>query len=118
MDHSLERIRNDPLCEQDQEQAVETCRSHGGAVASAYHTRRFTLVPRLKKALRVPTPANRGPCTRIRVRPKFEEALKTAREIKAHAPPCRVIFTVYEMGARNGFLASSSADGGIGERTR
>ncbi|WP_037853639.1 hypothetical protein [Streptomyces sp. NRRL S-340] len=37
------------------------CRSRGGAVASAYHTRRFTLEPRLKKALRVPTPADRGP---------------------------------------------------------
>ncbi|MEU5090396.1 recombinase family protein [Streptomyces sp. NPDC021356] len=35
--------------------------------------------------------------TRIRVRPAFEKALKTAREIKAHAPHCRVIFTVYEM---------------------
>ncbi|WP_274910776.1 recombinase family protein [Streptomyces sp. WZ-12] len=44
-----------------------------GAVASAHHTRRFTQVPRLKKALR------------------------TAREIKAHAPHCRVIFPVYEM---------------------
>jgi DNA invertase Pin-like site-specific DNA recombinase len=132
------------------------CRSRGGAVASAYHTRRFTKVPRLKKALRVPTPADRGPgrpwrpgtpppasidpdlpsadirigyarcstlgqeldsqldavskhgiprdkifiekiSTRIRVPPKFEEALKTAREIKAHAPHCRIIFTVYEM---------------------
>ncbi|WP_459249965.1 hypothetical protein [Streptomyces youssoufiensis] len=28
------------------------CRSRGGAFASAYHTRHFTLVPRLKKALR------------------------------------------------------------------
>ncbi|MFJ7063108.1 recombinase family protein [Streptomyces griseobrunneus] len=35
--------------------------------------------------------------TRIKVRPAFEEALKTAREIKAHAPHCRVLFTVYEM---------------------
>jgi DNA invertase Pin-like site-specific DNA recombinase len=35
--------------------------------------------------------------TRIRVRPAFEQALKTAREIKAHAPHCRVIFTVFEM---------------------
>ncbi|MFE2214294.1 recombinase family protein [Streptomyces canus] len=35
--------------------------------------------------------------TRIKVRPQFEEALKTAREIKAHAPHCRVIFTVFEM---------------------
>jgi DNA invertase Pin-like site-specific DNA recombinase len=35
--------------------------------------------------------------TRIKVRPQFEEALKTAREIKAHAPRCRVIFTVFEM---------------------
>ncbi|MFC6134715.1 recombinase family protein [Streptomyces spororaveus] len=35
--------------------------------------------------------------TRVRVRPKFEAALAAAREIKAHAPHCRVIFTVYEM---------------------
>jgi DNA invertase Pin-like site-specific DNA recombinase len=35
--------------------------------------------------------------TRIRVRPKFEAALDTCREIKAHAPHCRVILTVYEM---------------------
>ncbi|MFI1265648.1 MULTISPECIES: recombinase family protein [Streptomyces] len=35
--------------------------------------------------------------TRIRVRPQFEAALACAREIKAHAPHCRVIFTVYEM---------------------
>ncbi|MGW0544965.1 recombinase family protein [Streptomyces griseoincarnatus] len=132
------------------------CRSRGGAVASAYHTRRFTMVPRLKKALRVPTPADRGPgrpwrpgtpppapvdpdlpsadirigyagcstlgqeldsqldalawhgiprdkifsekiSTRVRVRPRFEEALRTAREVKAHALHCRVTFTVYEM---------------------
>jgi resolvase-like protein len=35
--------------------------------------------------------------TRIKVRPQFEEALRTAREVKAHAPHCRVIFTVFEM---------------------
>ncbi|MFD9061122.1 recombinase family protein [Kitasatospora purpeofusca] len=35
--------------------------------------------------------------TRIRVRPQFEDALTLAREIKAHAPHCRVLFTVYEM---------------------
>ncbi|MEU5066663.1 recombinase family protein [Streptomyces virginiae] len=35
--------------------------------------------------------------TRIRVRPAFEKALSAARDIKAHAPHCRVIFTVYEM---------------------
>jgi hypothetical protein len=35
--------------------------------------------------------------TRVRVRLQFEEALDTAREIKAHAPHCRVILTVYEM---------------------
>ncbi|MFI0779417.1 recombinase family protein [Streptomyces sp. NPDC021212] len=35
--------------------------------------------------------------TRVRVRPKFEEALRTAREVKAHAPHCRVIFMMYEM---------------------
>ncbi|MFE3558535.1 recombinase family protein [Streptomyces sp. NPDC059193] len=35
--------------------------------------------------------------TRLRVRPQFEAALAAAREIKAHAPHCRVIFTVYEM---------------------
>ncbi|GAA2124193.1 hypothetical protein GCM10009759_75720 [Kitasatospora saccharophila] len=142
-----------PKCEV---QPGSPCRSRGGAVASAYHTRRFTLVLRLKKALRVPTPADRGPgrpwrpgtpppapadpdlpgadirigyarcstlgqeldsqldalaghgiprdkifsekiSTRVRVRPHFEEALRTAREVKAHAPHCRVIFTVYEM---------------------
>ncbi|MEU8984566.1 recombinase family protein [Streptomyces sp. NPDC048309] len=32
-----------------------------------------------------------------RVRPQFEAALGAAREIKAHAPHCRVIVTVYEM---------------------
>ncbi|MFD9949568.1 recombinase family protein [Nonomuraea sp. NPDC059023] len=35
--------------------------------------------------------------TRIKVRPEFEKALATARQIKAHAPHCRVILTVYEM---------------------
>lgn len=132
------------------------CRSRSGAVASTYHTGRFTKVPRLAKELRVPTPADRGPgqpwrpgtpppapipadtpsadirvgyvrcshltqelqsqldaltahgiarekifaekiSTRVRVRPEFEKALEAARQIKAHAPHCRVIFTVYEM---------------------
>ncbi|MEU1185792.1 recombinase family protein [Streptomyces sp. NPDC005820] len=132
------------------------CRSRSGAVTSAYHTGRFTKVPKLAKELRVPTPASRGPgqswrpgkpvpaavdpslpsadirigyarcshlsqeldsqldalarhgigrdkifsekiSTRIKVRPQFEEALKTAREIKAHAPHCRIILTVFEM---------------------
>ncbi|MFD9467097.1 hypothetical protein [Streptomyces sp. NPDC060027] len=31
------------------------CRSRGGAVAGAYHSGRFTKVPRLAKLLRVPT---------------------------------------------------------------
>ncbi|GAA4584768.1 hypothetical protein GCM10023194_25520 [Planotetraspora phitsanulokensis] len=35
--------------------------------------------------------------TRVRVRPQFEAALAPARQIEAHAPHCRVIFTVYEM---------------------
>ncbi|MEU5539423.1 recombinase family protein [Streptomyces sp. NPDC020362] len=35
--------------------------------------------------------------TRVRVRPQFEAALAAARGIKAHAPHCRVVFTVYEM---------------------
>ncbi len=35
--------------------------------------------------------------TRVRVRPKFEAALEACRQIKAHAPHCRVILTVYEM---------------------
>ncbi|MGH8919779.1 MAG: recombinase family protein, partial [Actinomycetes bacterium] len=35
--------------------------------------------------------------TRLRVRPKFEAALEACRQIKAHAPHCRVILTVYEM---------------------
>jgi DNA invertase Pin-like site-specific DNA recombinase len=35
--------------------------------------------------------------TRVRVRLQFEAALSVARQIKAHAPHCRVILTVYEM---------------------
>ncbi|WP_077490964.1 recombinase family protein [Sinomonas mesophila] len=35
--------------------------------------------------------------TRVRVRPEFENALDACRQIKAHAPHCRVILTVYEM---------------------
>ncbi|MEV5755140.1 recombinase family protein [Actinoallomurus sp. NPDC052308] len=35
--------------------------------------------------------------TRVRVRPEFENALEACRQIKAHAPHCRVILTVYEM---------------------
>lgn len=31
--------------------------------------------------------------TRVRVRPQFEAALALARQIKPHAPHCRVIFT-------------------------
>jgi DNA invertase Pin-like site-specific DNA recombinase len=132
------------------------CRSRSGAVATTYHTGRFTEVPRLAKLLRVPVPADRSPgqpwrpgtpppapipddrpaadirigyarcshltqelrtqldtlaahgipadkvfaekvSTRVRVRPKFEEALDTCRRIKAHALHCRVILTVYEM---------------------
>ncbi|MFB4284311.1 recombinase family protein [Nonomuraea sp. MTCD27] len=35
--------------------------------------------------------------TRVKVPPQFEAALALARQIKAHAPHCRVILTVYEM---------------------
>ncbi|MGW4641627.1 recombinase family protein [Sphaerisporangium sp. NPDC004334] len=35
--------------------------------------------------------------TRVRVRPQFEAALEACRQVKAHAPHCRVILTVYEM---------------------
>ncbi|MBO1269812.1 recombinase family protein [Arthrobacter cavernae] len=35
--------------------------------------------------------------SRVRVRPQFQAALETCRQIKAHAPHCRVILTVYEM---------------------
>ncbi|WP_323806088.1 hypothetical protein [Streptomyces sp. MB09-01] len=38
--------------------------------------------------------------TQVRVRPQFEAALAAAREIKAHAPHCRVILTVYDEAAR------------------
>lgn len=41
------------------------CRSRSGAVASTYHTGRFTKVPRLAKLLRVPTPTDRGPGTPV-----------------------------------------------------
>ncbi|MFF5161437.1 hypothetical protein ACFY3N_35590 [Streptomyces sp. NPDC000348] len=47
-------------CPKCDAQPGSPCRSRGGAVASAYHTRRFTTVPRLKKALRVPTPGRPG----------------------------------------------------------
>lgn len=47
-----------PMCAA---QPGSPCRSRGGAVASAHHTRRFTKVPRLSKVLRVPTPADRRP---------------------------------------------------------
>ncbi|WP_409472539.1 recombinase family protein [Streptomyces sp. HC307] len=48
-------------CPKCDAQPGSPCRSRGGAVASAHHARRFTMVARLKKALRVPTPADRGP---------------------------------------------------------
>jgi len=35
--------------------------------------------------------------TRVRVRPKLQAALEAVRQIKAHAPHCRVILTVCEM---------------------
>ncbi|MFI9081766.1 recombinase family protein [Streptomyces sioyaensis] len=35
--------------------------------------------------------------TRGRIRPRFEAALSAAREIEAHLPHCRVIFTVNEL---------------------
>ncbi|MDQ0789519.1 hypothetical protein [Streptomyces sp. B3I8] len=35
--------------------------------------------------------------TRALVRPAFEEALKTAREVKTYAAHCRVVFTAYVM---------------------
>ncbi|MGW4108333.1 zinc finger domain-containing protein [Streptomyces okerensis] len=48
-------------CPKCDAQPGSPCRSRSGAVASVYPTHRFTMVPRLKKALRVPTPADRGP---------------------------------------------------------
>ncbi|MGX6606588.1 recombinase family protein [Micromonosporaceae bacterium Da 78-11] len=143
-------------CPRCQAQPGSPCRSRSGAVATSYHTGRFTKVRRLSKELRVLTPADRGPgqpwrpgtpppaplpadtpaadirigyarcstltqelqsqldaleahgigrdkifsekiSTRVRLRPQFEAALVLAREIKAHAPHCRVILTVNEM---------------------
>ncbi|MFD3793309.1 hypothetical protein ABZ326_06040 [Streptomyces californicus] len=48
-------------CPNSNAQPGSSLRSRGGAVASAHHTRRVTKVPWLKKALRAPTPAGRGP---------------------------------------------------------
>ncbi|MGH3193347.1 MAG: recombinase family protein [Streptosporangiaceae bacterium] len=48
-------------CPRCQAQPGSPCRSRSGAVAGTYHTGRFTKVPRLSKALRVPAPADRGP---------------------------------------------------------
>ncbi|WP_452750462.1 zinc finger domain-containing protein [Streptomyces celluloflavus] len=44
-----------PTCPKCDARPGSPCRSRGGAVASACHTRRFAMVPRPKKALRVPT---------------------------------------------------------------
>ncbi|WP_433227720.1 recombinase family protein [Actinomadura formosensis] len=48
-----------------------------------------------------PSPARRSSprrsLPRVKVRPQFEKAPAAARQIKAHAPHCRVIVTVYEM---------------------
>lgn len=46
---------------------------------------------------RRPSDSGPAPAGPIRVRPQFEAALAAARQVKAHAPHCRVIFTVYEM---------------------
>jgi hypothetical protein len=51
------------------------------------------MVPRLKKALRVPTPADRGPGRPWRPGTPPPAPI----EVKAHAPHRRVIFTVSEM---------------------
>jgi hypothetical protein len=47
---------------------------------------------------------------RVRVRPKFEAALETCRQIKAHDPHCRVILTVYEMKRRDSAELTALAD--------
>ncbi|GAA2440809.1 hypothetical protein GCM10010191_66060 [Actinomadura vinacea] len=47
--------------------------------------------------------------TRVKVRPQFEAALTLARQIKAHAPHCRVILTVYEMKRRGRDAAELTA---------
>ncbi|WP_327723579.1 recombinase family protein [Streptomyces europaeiscabiei] len=75
---------------------------HGGTSASA--TRCSTLGQELDSQLDALASKNipqdkifaEKISTRVRVRPQFE-ALAAAREIKAHAPHCRVILTVYEM---------------------
>jgi hypothetical protein len=48
-------------CPRCQAQPGSPCRSRSGAVAGTYHTGRFTKIGRLSKALRVATPADRGP---------------------------------------------------------
>lgn len=47
-----------PKCDAQPGSPLPLARRRG---RSTYHTRRFTLVPRLKKTLRVPTPADGGP---------------------------------------------------------
>ncbi|SDS98671.1 zinc finger domain-containing protein [Actinoplanes derwentensis] len=73
------------------------CRSRSGVVATSYHTGRFTKVGRLSTASPRDKIFAEKISTRMRVRPQFEAALAPAREIKAHAPHCRVILTVNEM---------------------
>ncbi|GHE84412.1 hypothetical protein GCM10018785_60520 [Streptomyces longispororuber] len=48
-------------CRTSEVPAGSTCRTRGGKVAPKYHTPRFTLVPQLRAALEVRTPADRGP---------------------------------------------------------
>ncbi|MER6983881.1 hypothetical protein ABT317_44765, partial [Streptomyces carpinensis] len=52
--------------------------------------------------------------TRVRVRPQLEAALALARQIKAHTPHCRVIFTVYEMKRLGRDAAAPDAKGCAG----
>ncbi|MGW3327236.1 recombinase family protein [Streptomyces virginiae] len=74
------------------------------ARTSASGTRGVPASPRnsSRSSTRSPGAASHGTrtlprSTRVRVRPQVETALAGAREIKAHAPHCRVIFTVNEM---------------------
>ncbi|MET7486761.1 recombinase family protein [Streptomyces sp. NPDC005538] len=66
-------------------------------------------MPSLNTATRATRCFSEKISTRVRVRPQFEAALALTRQIKAHVPHCRVIFTVYEMNRLSRDVAELTA---------
>ncbi|MEV6160041.1 hypothetical protein AB0L53_57850 [Nonomuraea sp. NPDC052129] len=71
--------------------AGSPCRSRSDAVAGS------ALTQELQAQLAAHGIGREKISTRVKVPPRFEAALTLARHIKAHAPHCRVVLTVFEM---------------------